>query len=306
LYKENHTKIRIICPRCKTEKNLNVPKAIVEKSEHLTTISIPAEFVCEHSFQVFIDKDFNIRAYQNADFEISQIEFYEDTSKVEETLITYALSLLINKTINILRELATLKEIMGGAVFNLEGKVLYSSLPDNVYLTISKAIENIELLFNENIKETIFTLKTDDKVFLGKIKVKDVELIVILLFSSKIKFDKIDNHIQDIYKKILTPEKPKERVIKKPVEKGPTPYWIYSKVSQFSSLKKGDSIYIDSIKTKVSKSVVVNLEEIQKISKNQPFEGKIYFTEKYVKLMEGLALTMKDASLFISKLNKNP
>ena len=49
-----------------------------------------------------------------------------------------------------------------------------------------------------------------------------------------------------------------------------------------------------------------NLEEIVEFSKREPFEGKIYFSENYVRLMEGLALTLKDASIFLDKLNKKP
>ena len=73
---------------------------------------------------------------------------------------------------------------------------------------------------------------------------------------------------------------------------------------KFHYYPETDSMYIDSLGSNVSKSVVLNLTEIIQKSTNNPFKGKVYFTEKYVKLMEGLALTLKDAALFMNKLNK--
>ena len=140
IYRENYVKIRLTCPRCKKEKFLKVPKELTKHSEHLTTISIPSDFVCKHSFQAFIDRDFNVRAYQNADFEITKIEYYESGSKAEENIVTYSISILMKNIIDILREALLHKEILGSAIFNLEGKVIYSSLPDEIFPTIKPGI----------------------------------------------------------------------------------------------------------------------------------------------------------------------
>ena len=59
-------------------------------------------------------------------------------------------------------------------------------------------------------------------------------------------------------------------------------------------------------KNQKQKKNILNLGEIIMISKSKPFEGKIYFSLKFINLMEGLALTMKDASKLLSKLNKKP
>ena len=56
--------IQITCPICKFKKIIAFPTSIVGKSVHLTTVSIPKGLVCEHHFQFFIDKDFNIKGYQ--------------------------------------------------------------------------------------------------------------------------------------------------------------------------------------------------------------------------------------------------
>ena len=68
--------ILIVCPKCKTHRNLKVPTKIINQSKQLTTISIPSKLCCEHSFQAFVDKNFIVRGYQKVDFEFSHMEFY--------------------------------------------------------------------------------------------------------------------------------------------------------------------------------------------------------------------------------------
>lgn len=63
--------ITFICPICNTQKDLRFPKSVVDESKNLTTISIPKGLVCEHHFQAFIDKNYQIRGYQKVDFEFS-------------------------------------------------------------------------------------------------------------------------------------------------------------------------------------------------------------------------------------------
>ena len=63
-------KIRVICPICKTNTPISVPKSIINQTTQLTTISIPKGLVCAHHFQAFVDKQFNVRGYQKVDFEL--------------------------------------------------------------------------------------------------------------------------------------------------------------------------------------------------------------------------------------------
>ncbi|MFX1281392.1 MAG: hypothetical protein ACFFA3_18740 [Promethearchaeota archaeon] len=64
-------KIEIICPNCKTRDLIGVPKRELNKSSHLTTISIHKGLICPHHFQVFVDKNLQIRGYQKVDFELN-------------------------------------------------------------------------------------------------------------------------------------------------------------------------------------------------------------------------------------------
>lgn len=63
-------KISIICPICNAEKEIKIPQSIMKKNGQLTTISVEKSLICEHHFQVFIDKNFKIRGYQKVDFEL--------------------------------------------------------------------------------------------------------------------------------------------------------------------------------------------------------------------------------------------
>jgi len=64
-------KIQIVCPICKTRDLIGVPKRELNKSTHLTTISIQKGLICPHHFQVFVDKNLQIRGYQKVDFELN-------------------------------------------------------------------------------------------------------------------------------------------------------------------------------------------------------------------------------------------
>jgi len=64
-------KIQIICPICKTRDLIGVPERELNNNSHLTTISIHKGLICPHHFQVFIDKNLQIRGYQKVDFELN-------------------------------------------------------------------------------------------------------------------------------------------------------------------------------------------------------------------------------------------
>lgn len=89
--------ITFICPICKSNKELEISKSIVNQAKSLATIAIPSDLVCEHSFQAFIDKHFKVRGYQKADFEFDKnekddqndktLKYTEDDSELFENLI---------------------------------------------------------------------------------------------------------------------------------------------------------------------------------------------------------------------------
>ncbi|MFX1419503.1 MAG: hypothetical protein ACFE9N_11345 [Promethearchaeota archaeon] len=65
----NKSKVEFICPICKTKKSLEVPNSVIAEAKQLTTMSIARGLVCNHQFQAFVDKNFQVRGYQRVDFE---------------------------------------------------------------------------------------------------------------------------------------------------------------------------------------------------------------------------------------------
>ena len=64
------TTISIICPICKKNKNVVIPKSIINEAKLLTAVSIAKDIVCEHHFQAFVDKNYIVRGYQKIDFHL--------------------------------------------------------------------------------------------------------------------------------------------------------------------------------------------------------------------------------------------
>ncbi|TFF95906.1 MAG: hypothetical protein EU544_01770 [Promethearchaeota archaeon] len=75
--------ISVVCPICKTNFTIKVPKTVINKAKQLTTISIPKDVGCDHHFQMFVDKNFVPRGYQKVDYEfdpdeISEVELFKE------------------------------------------------------------------------------------------------------------------------------------------------------------------------------------------------------------------------------------
>ncbi len=64
--------ISIRCPICNSQKQLKIPESIVKKANQLTTISLPKGVLCDHHFQMFVDRNFKVRGYQKVDFELTR------------------------------------------------------------------------------------------------------------------------------------------------------------------------------------------------------------------------------------------
>ncbi|MFX0044048.1 MAG: hypothetical protein ACFE8L_14130 [Candidatus Hodarchaeota archaeon] len=74
-----YIKVQFICPICKSKKMLKVPKSVINQAKQLTTMSIAKGLVCEHQFQAFVDKNFNVRGYQKVDFEFENKKIENQT-----------------------------------------------------------------------------------------------------------------------------------------------------------------------------------------------------------------------------------
>jgi len=65
-------KFQVICPICKRREIIGIPESRLKNNSPLTTISIHKGLICEHHFQFFLDKNFQIRGYQKVDLELQQ------------------------------------------------------------------------------------------------------------------------------------------------------------------------------------------------------------------------------------------
>lgn len=320
IYKEDKKGIQLICPICHATKLVKVSKKMVQNSKTLLTISVPSNYLCEHGFQAYIDKWFCVRGYHNVDLELTNLEIYETGSKKIDDIVTYAVSLVIKKIIINLKNDEEDGVILGGTLFNQKRNVLYFSLPNEIFLNMIHQFELQKLDHEIKLKKMIFELENNQKIFTEFLNVEDNTLIIVILFPSVVTISDAESYLNDFKKSVMEYEDPielkrKEQLKMKKIEeakkrkveqKAPSNFWVYSKITSEKPLGELDSIYIDKLGIEIDKKNILNLEEIIGISKSKPFEGKIYFSDKFINLMEGLALTMKDASTILSKLNKKP
>jgi hypothetical protein len=289
---ENLAKIHVICPHCSKSKYIQIPESIINESRSVTTISIPMNYVCEHSFQVFIDKHFIVRGYQRVDFDISNLEIYSDGSGTEEDLlITYTFSVIIKRIIQLIRENINIKGIFGGHVLTDSGNLIFSSLPGEISFTMIKKIE-LQKYFSKTINQVFLIFTNNQKIISTTLKIGDIKLIITLFYSAEMDHNTANYYFLELRKNIL---------LSSNVDMSQNSYWLDSFVSQNDS--KSDEFFLDSLGIKIQKSVVKNADEIEEILKTKDYIGKVYVNERYVRLMEGLMWTLNDALLIISNLN---
>ena len=209
-YEEQLREVPMVCPECKKAEKLQIPQQIINQSKQLTTVSIPRGIVCEHSFQAFIDKNFKVRGYQKVDFELSKMEYFGDSvpgtldESPEQKSLQRNITPFFGRIINILRKfIEDNKEVTEGtAIFTLEGKVIYSSLPlDTLYNTIrefeTRNEKNLIL-----VKKLFLLLENDHKLFSQFLKLLDHNLIIVLMFNENIKLGMGNLYLNNIIKDI--------------------------------------------------------------------------------------------------------
>ncbi|MBD3194670.1 MAG: hypothetical protein GF317_06430 [Candidatus Lokiarchaeota archaeon] len=295
------------CPTCRTNKRLEIPNNVVLENDNITTVSIPADLVCEHSFQAFIDKDFHVRGYQTVDFEIPKMEIYGQTQGLGEEqgdiILNYGLSLLMRKLISTLRQAISNNNILGSAIITDKGRVLYSTLTEDLFLKTISEFEKRRKYSDEifSVKKMFYLLESGEILFADNVKVKDIPLIIINLFPSIQNFKDGFKIQQEIKNSIVN----KNFMMDKSVNEIGN-YWIYTTIQSENIEKDILRINIDAIELELSKSVILNIDQIENIVKHHSYEGKIYVTDRYVDLMRGLSYTIKNASIFMQRLNKIP
>ncbi|MBD3337802.1 MAG: hypothetical protein GF353_01750 [Candidatus Lokiarchaeota archaeon] len=198
--------IVIECPKCGKKKKLKIPVKIIDQSKQLTTVSIPGNLVCEHSFQAYVDKNYMIRGYHNVDFDFSHLEFYEGGRSTnesdQEAVPDFTSKPLFQKIIALLRESVDEKEILGSGVFTIEGHVLYSSLPHGA---LSNTMREFEVRSEKklvNLKKMFLELENNQKIFSNYMEIEGTEFVLVLFFSKKVKLGMGNLILRELVKKI--------------------------------------------------------------------------------------------------------
>jgi len=325
IYTEETQDIEICCPKCHIEKSIKVPSKIIETSLQLITISIPINFMCEHGFQAYIDKHCAVRGYQSTDYELEEFEIYETGSKPYDGIITHKLSVIIKNVVDYLIKTQGERKILGGTLFFEQGTILYLSLPNEIFLGIIRQVESLKKSEDINLRKSILVLEDHRKIFTEHIYVEGTALIMAILYPASLELNQCNinqdealDHIlnvedladkrkkeQDRLMKIESAKK--KQIIKEAPDPSPppSPYWIYAEVSNPGALAEVARVDLATFENKIDKKHILNLDQIVRY-KDKIFKGKLYFDENYVRLMEGLALTIKDAAAFLSQLNKMP
>ncbi len=204
--REEYKDILVICPTCNTKKALKIPTKFINQAKQLTTVSIPSGTVCKHSFQSFVDKNFIVRGYQKVDFEFSHMEFYErsdaEAAEPDNTAAQLTSQQLFQDIIKLLRSYVDDKEILGSGLFNVDGHVLYSSLPSNTLFSIIKEFEVRSEKKLSNLKKMYLELENDQKICSNYIDIKHMRFALVLFFSQTVKLGMANLYLNDLVKKI--------------------------------------------------------------------------------------------------------
>jgi hypothetical protein len=201
--KEQFKDIQLKCPECETSKKMKIPAKIINQGNLITTISIPRGMVCEHKFQVFLDKNLSVKRYQVVDFDFPHLEYYESQIIQEpENLIKFVPLNFSQGLINLLRNSVDDREILGVVIFTKEGKVVYASIPSDIIFNIIKEFEVRKEKQLQDIVKMFLELKDRQKICSEYIEVQNAEFILVLIFSKKVNFGMANMIFRDIKKKI--------------------------------------------------------------------------------------------------------
>lgn len=198
---ENEEKIKdvkVVCPICQEKKIINLPEKVINQSKQLTTVSIPANLTCEHSYQVFVDKNFTPRGYQKVDFVFSKMEILEKEEEDSPKIPHF------QEIVSLLRNSVDDQEVLGSAILTIDGKVLYSSLPQNTLFSTMKEFEVRNKKKLVPVKRMFLELETETKVCSNYMELDSTKFILVLVFSEKIKLGMGNLILRQLAKKIET------------------------------------------------------------------------------------------------------
>ncbi|KKK69021.1 hypothetical protein LCGC14_2938210, partial [marine sediment metagenome] len=109
---------------------------------------------------------------------------------------------IFQNIIQLLRNCVDDKEVLGSGIFTIEGKVLYSSLPQT---TLFNTIREFEVRSERNlvsVKKMYLELENSEKFISKFMEIKGKKFNLVLMFSFRCKFGMGNLHLRDLLKKI--------------------------------------------------------------------------------------------------------
>lgn len=153
----------------------------------------------DHEFKDFLENH-EVESYE-------MIENSEFDSKID-SIITGDEELissqpLYKKIIDLFNTLMFENEILGAALFSINGKVIFSSLPNEILLSSLKELEIRHIVANEYAM-TFYSLENDQKVFSRIINIpwKLEPLLIVILYESSIHLGMCEVNLEKITKAI--------------------------------------------------------------------------------------------------------
>ena len=110
---------------------------------------------------------------------------------------------LYKKIIDLFNKLMFENEILGAALFSINGKVIFSSLPNDILLSSLKELEIRHIVANE-YNMTFYSLENDEKVFSRIINIpwKLDPLLIVVLYESSVPLGMAEVNLEKITKTI--------------------------------------------------------------------------------------------------------
>ncbi|MBN1802569.1 MAG: hypothetical protein JW891_13740 [Candidatus Lokiarchaeota archaeon] len=138
--------VAFTCPICRTKKIVSIPIKIVSNSDGLTSISFRSGQVCEHMFQAFIDKNFQIRGYQKIDIEVDKDSNIGSPRQSIISEIEAKITGLVNSD----------HEIIGANLIKMNNYISVSVLPETLDERLINAVSIAFIGLSKQVSKNLF------------------------------------------------------------------------------------------------------------------------------------------------------
>ena len=173
--KDSFKSIQVRCPICGIQKVLKIPTNLINPSLNFSIISIPKDYLCEHNFEILLDKSFVIKKYQFGDYNTNKIKL----SPKEH---------LILKITSEIKKSIDNREVLGAAIFDNEWRLMYASIPSEILINFIKEINLGEESLTRDIMKIYIELSNQQKIFIENLNIVDNNYFLFLLFSLNVNF----------------------------------------------------------------------------------------------------------------------